>query len=141
MKKGIFLLCVAILCLLFTTGCDNKTIVKCETKVNDATKNYNISFIGNKINSIDLEIDLSGYSNEQIDAIKDQDLCSDLKSEVEEIKDALSDCKQTIEEKKLSINATFDVNKIPGNQLNKMYSPENAKKDLENSGYKCTIEK
>ena len=143
MKKSVILFCFVSACFFLLTGCDNKTILKCTMNSNGVDTNFNIGFNGNKIEKMDLQylMDLTNYSDSQIDVLKDQDFCIGLKSDMEEFKEAFANCNQKLEDKKLNIVADFDVNKISSSQLSKMQTPENAKKDLENSGYKCTIEK
>ena len=142
MKKGILLFGIAGACLLLT-GCGNNAKLKCTMNTSGVDVNFNVAFKGNKIDAMDLKyaMDLSSYTDSQINILKDQDLCTGLKSDMTEFSEAFSDCKQTLEDKKLNITANFDVNKISTEQQNKMQTPEDAKKDLENSGYTCTIEK
>ena len=143
MKKGILVFSVFAFSLLFLTGCNEKATLKCTMNTNGVDTYFNVGFNGNKIENMDLKysMDVSSYSDSQIDILKEQDLCSGLKSDMDEFKDAFANCEQKLEDKKLNITANFDVNKISTSQLSKMQTPEAAKKDLENSGYKCTIEK
>ena len=129
--------------LLLSTACGSKTTVKCTTNSSGIDVNLNIGFDGNKIEKMDLQyfMDLSSYSDSEISLIKNQEFCSGIKTSMSDFKDAITDCKQNIEDKKLTVNANFDVNKIAASTLEKMQSPEDAKKDLESSGYKCEIQK
>lgn len=143
MKKGILLFGIAGASLLLLTGCENKSTLKCNMSQSGVDVNFNVGFKGNKIDNMSLQylMDVSSLSDSEVSALKGQDLCSGLKEDIDEFKEAFTDCKQNLEDKKLSIDATFDVNKIAGDQLSKMQTPEDAKKDLENSGYTCKIEK
>lgn len=142
MKKGILLFGIAGACLLLT-GCGNKATLKCNMNSSGVDINFNIDFKGNSIDAMDLKyaMDLSDFSDSQIDILKNQDLCSGLKEDMDEFKDAFADCKQELNDKKLNISAKFNVDKISSEKRDKMQTPEDAKKDLESSGYKCTIEK
>jgi len=143
MKKGGILFIIVGTCLFLLTGCNSKTILKCNKSAENFERYFNLSFTGNKINALNLQytINLSEYSDNQIDALNSQDLCNELKTEVEDFKESLTDCNQKLEDNKLNILANFDVDKISSDQLSKMQTPEDAKKDLEKSGYSCKIEK
>ena len=54
-------------------------------------------------------------------------------------RDAFTDCKQEIKDKKLNVSSTLNVDKVAKNALSKMTSAEKAKKELEGQGFKCTI--
>ena len=143
MKKGTLILVIYITCLLLSTGCASKSTLKCTKNSNGVDTDFNVYFMGNKIENMDLKyfMDLSSFNDSQIDIMKNQDLCSGLKEDMAEFKESFSNCKQNIEDKKLSITADFDINKISNEKLGKMQNPEAAKTDLEKTGYKCTIEK
>ena len=56
-----------------------------------------------------------------------------------EYKDAFTDCKAEIKDKKLNVSSVLDVDKVAKSALGKMKSASAAKKELEAQGYKCTI--
>ncbi len=143
MKKGI-LFSVAVVCLLLLAGCGNsKSKLNCKMTVSGVDIDLNVGFTGNNIDAMDLKyyMDLSSYSDIQVDAIKKQDFCNSVKNVMGDLKESFSNCKQNVEDKKLSVTADFDIDKISDDKKKKMQSPDDAKNDLEKTGYKCTLEK
>lgn len=145
MKKSKFILLSVITCvILISTGCSQKeSKLKCTQTASGVDINFNVSFKGRLIETMDFDydMDLSKYSDVQIEAIGKQDFCSNVKSSMSQYKNAFTDCKQEITDKHLKVYSVLDVDKIAKNLLDKMSSAEAAKKELEKQGYKCTITK
>ena len=91
--------------------------------------------------NLQYKTNLSGYTKTQKDTYMNQDLCGGLISDMEEFKDAITDCSKKLEGDIVIITENFDIDKIEGNKTSKNQAPETVKKDLESSGYKCIIEK
>ena len=143
MKKRSIVLLVGVFALIFlSTGCGSKEAkLVCTQTSSGVDITFNVDFKGNIIKAMDFgyDMDLSKYSDAQIKAIEKQDFCSSVKRSMSEYKDAFNNCEQSVKEKHLQVSAKFDVDKIAKNVLDKMTSPENAKKELEKENYKCTI--
>ena len=141
--KKVLLCCVTCACILLLAGCGEKAKLNCKMSVSGVDIDLNAGFAGNKLESMNLKyfMDLGDYSDTQVDAIKGQDFCTSVKNVMGVLKESFSNCKQNIEDKKLNVTADFDLDKIDKNQLSKMQSPDDAKKDLEKIGYTCKIEK
>ena len=141
-KKGMALACVLAVAILFTTGCGNqvKTLL-CNQTTNGVDVQFNVGFKGNRITTMDFsyDMDLSKYTDTQISAIEKQDFCSIVKSSLNDYKDAFTNCQQKIVEKHLKVDSGLDINKITKNLLQKISTPEAAKKEIEGQGYTCTI--
>lgn len=143
MKKVKFYSVILIgLILLVVSGCGKEKKLVCTQNTSGVDITFNIGFKGNTIQSMDFsyDMDLSKYNDTQIAAVEKQDFCSIVKTSMSEYKDAFNECKQTIEEKHLKVNADLEVDKIAKNFLQKMSSPEDSKTELEKQGYSCTIE-
>ena len=145
MKKGLLLSCVIAAVLLLATACGGESKLKCTANVSGVDVNYNVGFKGNVIDTMDFQytMDLSNYDDSYMSLFEDQDFCSEIKAgdNMKDYKDAFKDCTKKIEDKKLIVNASFDVNKIAKNLLDKIQSPESAKKELESQSFTCTTEK
>lgn len=143
MKRTLSLIGLCGISLLLLTGCGGKSTLKCNKNESETDVSITASFNDNKIESMNLEylLNLSNYSDAEINTFNNQDLCSGVKAGMEDFKDTFSDCKQNIENKNIKITANFDINKIKDDKLNMIQTPDNAKKELEKSGYKCKIEK
>lgn len=141
-KRSIVLVATVFALVLFVTGCGSKeaTLV-CTQTTSGVDITFNVGFKGNTITTMDFDydMDLSKYSDTQIDAIGKQDFCTSVKNSMGSYKDAFTDCKQDITDKHLKVSSVLDVDKIAKNVLDKMTSPENAKKELETEGFTCTI--
>lgn len=140
-------LCMAVLtvslCLLLS-GCNSqKAKLVCKQAVSGVDITLNVGFKGKVVDTMDLlyEMDLSKYSDIQIEAVGKQDFCNIVKGAMSQYKEAFTDCNQNISNKKLSVSADFDVDKIAKNTLDKMGTPEDTKNELEKQKYTCTIEK
>ena len=128
--------------LLIITGCSTKEAkLVCKQTASGVDITFNVGFKGNTINTMDFDydMDLSSYSDEQINVLKEQDFCTSVKSAMSSYKDAFTDCKQDISDKHLKVSSVLDVDKIAKNILDKMTTPEKTKKELEKEGYTCTV--
>ena len=143
MKRNKLLIGVCAMVLLLSTGCGKKQTVACKIESDGMFVGLNVNYKGDDVDSMDMkyEIDLSSLSDSEVKAYEKEDLCKALKSDMDELKGGFKNCKQKVEKKKLTVTADIDVKKISKDELKKVEKPETAKKDLEKSGYKCTIEK
>lgn len=143
MKKGI-LLSLLLAVVVLSTGCAKKDVkLVCTQTASGVDVTFNVDFSGKVITNMDFayDMDLSNYSDAQVEAIGKQDFCSRVKSSMSTFKDAFTDCKQEISSKHLNVKAELDVDKVAKSYLNKITKPENAKAELEKVGYTCTIQK
>ena len=137
MKKVLSLVLVigAVLCL---AGCGNKpATLTCSQKVSTVDVELVSNFVGNKINSMSMkyEMDLSKYSDTMITTIGKQDFCSTVQKAMSQF--TLVGCKQTIENKVMTVSAGIDISKISSKDLTG--SPSATKTALEQQGYTCTL--
>ena len=143
MKKSLMGVVVIALVAVLVTGCGNKeTKLVCTQEQSGVDITFNVGFKGNTLETMDFSynMDLSSYTDAQIDAVKKEDFCSAVKSSMSEYSNAFTDCKQDINSKKqLVVNSVLDVDKIAKTELEKMASPDDTKKALEDQGYSCTI--
>lgn len=141
-KSGIILGAAAI--ILLSAGCVNqeKKIV-CTQTASGVDITFNVDFKGNTVESMDFkyDMDLSKYSDTQIEAVGKKDFCDVVKGSMTAYKDAFKNCDQKIEDKHLLVVSDLDVDKIASSEKDKMGSPEATKTALEKQGYNCTIEK
>ena len=143
MKKGI-LLSLLFAVVVLSTGCAKKDVkLVCTQTASGVDVTFNVDFSGKVITNMDFayDMDLSNYSDAQVEAIGKQDFCSRVKSSMSTFKDAFTDCKQEISSKHLNVKAELDVDKVAKSYLNKITKPESAKAELEKVGYTCTIQK
>ncbi len=143
MKKGI-LLSLLLAVVVISTGCAKKDVkLVCTQTASGVDVTFNVDFSGKVITNMDFayDMDLSNYSDVQVEAIGKQDFCSRVKSSMSTFKDAFTDCKQEISSKHLNVKAELDVDKVAKSYLNKITKPESAKAELEKVGYTCTIQK
>lgn len=126
---------------------EDKAELDCKQQVTESGLavdiDFNVDFVNNIIKDIDFtyDMDLSSYNDQQVEAVSNTDLCTVVKDAMPTYKDAFTDCKQRVENKHILIESELDINKIAKNELEKISKPEAAKKDLEEQGYKCTIER
>lgn len=142
MKKK-FVAVVALFAVVVLTGCTPKeSKLSCTQTTSGVDVGFNVGFKGNTIDTMNLtyDMDLSKYSDTQVDAIAKQDFCTRVKSSMSQFKDAFTNCKQDVSNKKLNVNADLDINKVAKTFLSKRTTPKAAKSSLESVGYKCTIE-
>ena len=143
MKKNI--LVVSLLsAILLLTGCgsNKEALLRCKATKSGVDVGFNVGFKGSKVVKMDLsyDMDLSQYSDAQIDLVKEQDFCSSVKSSMKEYEEAFVNCKQEVSNKHLLVTSDLDVDKVAKNELQKFATPEDTKKELEKTGYTCTIE-
>ncbi len=144
MKKIILSILVVLVCIV-TVGCGVKTTkVKCSTDANSIKIDMNFTYLDSKSQydksaSMVATMDLSKYTDKQIEAIEKQKLCESFLNGVGKLKPAFSNCKQTVENKELKMTADLDLKKAEENNLFKLKSE---KKDIEKyfDGYKCSYE-
>lgn len=144
MKNKIILAGAAATMALLATGCNQaESKLVCTQTTSGVDIEFNVGFKGKTIETMDFnyDMDLSAYSDMQIEAVGKQDFCTTVKNAMSEYKDAFTDCNQNVEDKHLKVSSTLDVDKIATTTLSKMTSPEKAKKELEAEGYTCTINK
>ena len=141
MKK--ILLSTIILCgtVLLVTGCafgGSKTL-SCDQSTSGVDINITSNFEGNRIKTMSLkyEMDLSSYSDAQVKAIEGQDFCKSVKSAMTGMDKAFGNCKQSIENKQLSVTASIDVPKLEGFDISEKSSFNDVKKALESTNFKC----
>ena len=139
-KTVIFVLSVFMIICLSACGKKTQKLV-CTQNVDGVDRTINVVFEGDKVKTMDFSYtsDLSEYTDEQLEVIKKQDYCTSIKNAMSDYSEAFSNCKNNIEDKKLSITANLDVSKIAKSTLDKMTSIESSKESLEASGYTCTI--
>lgn len=141
MKKSKILLTL-VLSVVLLTGCAKKDAkLTCTQTSSGVDIEFNVGFKGNTIQTMDFnyDMDLSSYTDTQIEAIGKQDFCTTVKNYMSSFKDAFSNCDQDIVDKHLKVNSVLDVNKITKSYFEKISSPTSAKKELEAEGYKCVI--
>ena len=142
MKKSSIILAVAVVAVVFlVTGCGGKQSLTCTQTTSGVDITFNIGFNGNTITTMDFayDMDLSSYSDTTISYLEKRDWCATVKSSMSDYKDAFTDCKAEIKDKKLNVSSVLDVDKVAKSALGKMKSANSAKKELEAQGYKCTI--
>lgn len=140
-KSGIILGAAAI--ILLSAGCvEKESKLVCTQSASGVDITFNVDFKGNTVESMDFkyDMDLSKYSDAQIEAVGKRDFCDVVKGSMSAYKDAFNSCDQKIEDKHLVVSSGLDVDKISSSERDKMGSPEATKKALEEQGYKCTIE-
>ncbi len=134
MKKILIILCV----LLLISGC-NKSDIKeltCTGKVSDFDTTVIIKYDENisKVVSADVKYvgDLSGSTDEQIEAIKNSNLC-------EKFTDYnLDDCSSEVEDKNIIINAKFNPDSF--NDKDEKHTIEDVKNEYEKQlNVKCVV--
>ena len=136
-KKIVFL--SALIAILLLTGCENTKRVVCSQKVSTVYVDMIMDFKDDIIDSMGLKykMDLSEYSDYQIDLIKSQNLCESVKQYMGTYSNAFTNCKTDMQGKELVITADFDIDKIPGAEDGKRDNIDDAIKQLESQGYKC----
>lgn len=117
------------------------TYLVCTQSASGVDITFNIGFKNNSIQSMDFSYDMSleEYTSEQISLIEQQDFCDAVKKSMSEYSGAFSDCQQNIDNKHLVVSSTFDISKLNENILNSMVTIEDAKTELEEEDYICTI--
>lgn len=137
MKKGLLIL--SIFAMVFVlTGCGNKpSTLTCKQSVSGVEVQLTANFVGKKVKAMGIvyNMDLSKYSDSTIEAIGKKDYCSTVQSAISQF--TLTDCKQSIENKKLVVTSGVDMTKIK--ESDTIGSPEQTKVELEQQGYTCEL--
>ena len=144
MRKGkLFLIASIIAVVLLITGCgaNQKKTLTCTQSASGVDIEFKVGFIGNLIKTIEInyDMDLSKYTDEQIEMISKQDFCEVVKNAMSDYKTAFTSCEKDIKDKHLTINSSLDINKIAKNIKQKFENPEKAKKELEEEKYTCEL--
>ena len=153
MKKLMFL--STLLFAIVLTGCSNNQnsggndkpvqVIKrltCSQKVQtvvDVNMIADFNDSGLAYLGFEYKMELGSYTDEQIKAIGAVDMCGTVKATLGTLKDAFTNCKQSVENKALNITADFDLNKLVGSDISKTTSIDTAKEQLEKQNYSCTI--
>ncbi len=113
----------------------------CSQNVQSVIVNMIADFDNDELTYLGLkyEMDLSAYSDAQINAIKAQDMCGTVKASMQSYTNAFTNCKQGVENKSLLITADFDLDKLASGGLSEKTTLAEAKKELEKQGYKCSV--
>ena len=138
MKKGL-LLFSTLLAVVLLTGCSGSvTRLTCSQTVSGVNVKMLADFKSDELTYLGLQydMDLSAYSDSQINLLKDQDMCSSVKASMAGYTNAFTNCKQNIENKNLKITADFDLDKLTDG-LSRKTNIEEAKVQLEKQGYSC----
>lgn len=140
-KRGIVLAVAVVAVVAFVTGCGKKETLTCTQTTSGVDITFNVGFEGSTITTMDFayDMDLSSYSDTTIKYLEKRDWCATVKSSMSDYKDAFTDCKSEIKDKKLNVSSVLDVDKVAKSALGKMKTSRAAKKELEAQGYKCTI--
>ncbi len=139
--KKLCLFSALLFVLLFVTGCGNNTTkVVCSQKVSIVDVDMLMDFENDSLSAMGLKytMDLGSYTDEQVKQVEAQNLCSTVQTAMAAYSNAFTNCKQSTVDKKLVITADFILEKLPGYQSGKSESMEQAIKELEQQGYKCT---
>jgi len=120
---------------------DNKQHLICSQKVQTVDVDMIADFDDDVLTYLGLkyEMDLSSYTDIQIDAIKAQDMCTTVKQTMSSYTNAFTNCKQSIENKNLIITADFDLDKLITGDIKKEAKISDVKSGLESQNYTCTI--
>ena len=137
MKKVVLL--SALVIALFTTGCSSKKELVCTQALQGVSVDMILGYENDKLLSLGFkeEIDLSSYSDSDIDAVMAQDYCPIAKQSIGQLADAFINCKQSKSGKKLILTGEFDIEKIPTTEENITKSMDEAAKELEKQGFSC----
>lgn len=128
--------------LVLASACAPKeSKLECTQTTSGVDVGFNVDFKGNMISDINItyDMDLSKYNDTQIKAIGKQDYCKIVKNAMSEYEKGFNNCTQNVENKKLNVKANIDINKINKKVLGNMQKPDDAKKEIEDQGYKCTL--
>ena len=119
----------------------NSKRLLCEQKVQTVDVDMIADFENDELTYLGLkyEMDLSQYNDLQINAIKSQDMCGTVKASMSGYTNSFTNCKQSVENKKLLITADFDLDKLVGSDISRKTNIEDAKSGLEKQNYSCTI--
>ena len=118
MKKVV--LFSALLTVLFLTACgSSKTKVVCNQKVSIVDVDMIMEFEKETLSAMGLKytMDLSSYSDDQINQVKSQNLCSSVQAAMGTYASAFTNCKQEMSGKNLVITADFILDKLQDRDL------------------------
>jgi hypothetical protein len=112
----------------------------CKANANGVDVAFDITFKANKITEMILtyEMDLSKYTDTQIESLKSTDFCATVKKSLSEYENAFKNCNQDISNKKLLVKSDLDINTM--SKKSDFGTINDAKSGLEKAGYVCTIE-
>ena len=118
---------------LIITGCSNTQKLVCSQKIQNIDVNMTGEFEGDKLLRLELKyiMDLSQYTDVQINDIKSQDMCAIVKASMATYADSFTNCKQKLDKKNLII--TGDIKKEA--------NVEEFKSGLEKLNYSCVVNK
>ena len=143
MKRGFLVFGVLFCSTLTLTGCggsNKETKLVCTQTMSGVDIEIDAVFKNDEVSTVDFsyEMDLSKYSDTQIEAIGKQDFCKIVKGAIGSYKDAFGNCNHEVKDKKLSLTASLDPDKLESAGLSKKSTPEQGKKSFESQGYECT---
>ena len=126
---------------LVLTGCGNREKVVCEQKSTSYTTQLVTEVEKDTIRgmSMKMEMDLSAYSDAQMEQVAKQDFCTLVKSYLSTYSEALENCKQDVSRKILTITSDINVNKITDQELQLNKTSKEVKEYFEKQGYTCEI--
>ncbi len=131
--------------VVFLTGCQKTTRLVCSQSVTSSGLEVSVDMIADfgeeELVYLGLEygMDLSAYTDAQVDLINKQDMCSSVKANMSSYAEAFTNCKQSVSNKKLKITADFDLDKLMNSGLSRKTNADEAKTVLEKQGYTCVI--
>ena len=143
MKK--YLLIGVLLVTLLLTGCgsSNTKRLLCDQKVQTVDVEMIADFDGDELSYLGLkyEMDLTSYTDAQVEMIGKQDMCSTVKASMSSYTNSFTNCKQSVINKVLVITADFDLDKLIAGDIRREAKIEDVKRSLETQSYVCEINK
>ena len=124
---------------LFMTGCSKKKELVCSQSMTNVDIKMILGYEDDKLSSMEFRevVNLSTYSDNDIDKLRSQDLCSLAKQSVGQMAEAFINCKQKISGKELILTGEFELEKIPNSEVGINKSMDEAKEYFEQKGLKC----
>ncbi len=142
MKKVLFV-CSFLLAIVLT-GCSKKDVLDCNQSLTTGGFKQDINMHA-EYDKEDLvyyalryDMDLSSYGETEIAQVNSQDMCAMVKAGMSSYSNALTNCKQKIEDKHLVITADYDLDVLKGMSTKKVTIAE-LKSELEKQNYSCII--
>lgn len=144
--KKIIVVCFSIVLITFVSGCGSKKNNKKLTCIQDSSDilkiKLDMSFKNNKLDTMKVNYiyDLSSKNDTDDDIkrlVKDDESCKDLGLFEDSYKSALLTCKAEVNNKKLSIDTTYDVNKIEDSVIKSDKSYSKVKEYFEMQSLTC----
>ena len=138
-----------ILCLTFVlTGCDfsfsfnkdKEETVTCKQSQEGVDVYMYVNVKGEHVTgmSFKYEMDLSSYTDEQINLVQQNDFCTIVKSSLSQYANGFADCNYGInDDKVLVVDAKLDVNNIDG--MDEKTNSKEIKDGFEKQNYICEI--